>query len=101
ADESNPRSLVYLLEAMRDVIDHLPHDPNQAIRSPEQRVIVSLLTAVQLADIQELARLDDAGQRPLLEEFLADLHQDLPLLGDAISHHYLSHLQTSRQLADI
>jgi hypothetical protein len=28
-----------------------------------------------------------------------DLHQDVPLLADAISHHYLSHLQTSRQLA--
>jgi uncharacterized circularly permuted ATP-grasp superfamily protein/uncharacterized alpha-E superfamily protein len=99
ADDSNPRSLVYLLQALRDVIEQLPHDPNQAIRSPEQRMVVSLLTAVQLADIQDLARADESGHRPALEEFLADLHQDLPLLADAISHHYLSHLQTSRQLA--
>jgi uncharacterized circularly permuted ATP-grasp superfamily protein/uncharacterized alpha-E superfamily protein len=99
ADESNPRSLVYLLQALREVIDHLPHDPNQAVRAPEQRMIASLLTAVQLADIQELARQDETGHRPGLEDFLADLHQNLPLLADAISHHYLSHLQTSRQLA--
>jgi uncharacterized circularly permuted ATP-grasp superfamily protein/uncharacterized alpha-E superfamily protein len=99
ADESNPRSLVYLLKALREVIDRLPHDPQKAVRSPEQRMIVSLLTAVQLADIQELARPDETGRRPGLEDFLADLHQDLPLLADAISHHYLSHLETSRQLA--
>jgi uncharacterized circularly permuted ATP-grasp superfamily protein/uncharacterized alpha-E superfamily protein len=99
ADESNPRSLVYLLQALREVIDHLPHDPNEAVRAPEQRMIVSLLTAVQLADIQDLAQQDDTGRRPRLEDFLSDLHQDLPLLADAISHHYMSHLQTSRQLA--
>ncbi len=99
ADESNPRSLVYLLQALRELIDHLPHDPNQAVRAVEQRMIVSLLTTVQLADIQELARPDEAGNRPSLDDFLGDLHTDLPLLADAISHHYLSHLQTSRQLA--
>jgi uncharacterized alpha-E superfamily protein len=99
ADESNPRSLVYLLAALREVIDNLPHDPNDAVRAPEQRMIVSLLTSVQLADIQDLARQDDSGRRPRLEEFLTDLHKDLPLLAEAVSHHYLSHLQTSRQLA--
>ena len=46
-------------KALRDVIGRLPHDPNQAVRAPEQRMIVSLLTAVQLADIQELARPDE------------------------------------------
>jgi uncharacterized circularly permuted ATP-grasp superfamily protein/uncharacterized alpha-E superfamily protein len=101
ADESNPRSLVYQLTALREVIEQLPHDPQQAVRAPEQRMIVSLLTTVELADIQELARAEADGRRPRLEEFLADLHEDVPLLADAISHHYLSHLQTSRQLATV
>jgi uncharacterized alpha-E superfamily protein len=99
ADESNPRSLVYLLQALRDVIGQLPHDPSAAVRPAEERMIVFLLTNVQLADIQELAKADETGRRPRLEQFLTDLHQDVPLLADAISHHYLSHLQTSRQLA--
>jgi uncharacterized alpha-E superfamily protein len=99
ADESNPRSLVYLLHALREVIDKLPNDPNRAVRTPEQRIVVSLLTAVQLADIQELARPDEAGRRLSLGEFLGDLREDVPMLAEAISHHYLSHLQTSRQLA--
>jgi uncharacterized circularly permuted ATP-grasp superfamily protein/uncharacterized alpha-E superfamily protein len=99
ADESNPRSLVFLLQSLRDVIAQLPHDPQAAVRPPEERMIVALLTSVQLADIQELAKIEDSGRRPRLERFLTDLHQDIPLLADAISHHYLSHLQTSRQLA--
>jgi uncharacterized circularly permuted ATP-grasp superfamily protein/uncharacterized alpha-E superfamily protein len=99
ADESNPRSLAYQLQALREVIDNLPLNPYQAVRSPEQRMILSLLTSVQLADIRQLAQIDAEGRRPQLEEFLAGLDQDVPLLADAISHHYLSHLQTSRQLA--
>ncbi len=99
ADESNPRSLVFLLQALRDVIGQLPHDPAAAVRSSEERMIVALLTTVQLADIQELAKPDETGRRLRLERFLTELHQDVPLLADAISHHYLSHLQTSRQLA--
>src|SRR5262249_45865081 len=101
ADESNPRSLVYLLQALREVIDQLPHDPNEAVRAPEHKMIVSLLTAVELADIAELARQEGNGQRPRLDSFLADLQKRLPLLAEAISHHYLSHLQTSRQLMAI
>jgi hypothetical protein len=79
----------------------LPRDPQHAMRSPEYRIILLLLTTVQLADIQELARADESGARPRLEEFLASLHQDVPYLADAIGHRYLSHLQTSRQLAGL
>ncbi len=99
ADDSNPRSLVFQLQSLRDVIGQLPHDPNEAVKPPEERMIVALLTKVALADIRDLASADEDGRRPRLERFLAELHRDLPLLADAISHHYLSHLQTSRQLA--
>lgn len=99
ADESNPRSLVFQLLALREVIEHLPRDPNEALRPPEHRMILSLLTEVQLADIQELTHLDEHQRRPQLVEFLAHLEVELPKLADAISQHYLSHLQTSRQLS--
>jgi uncharacterized circularly permuted ATP-grasp superfamily protein/uncharacterized alpha-E superfamily protein len=98
ADESNPRSLVYQLLALREVIDHLPLDPNQATRTLGQRLILSLLTSVQLADVRQLTQSDEQGQRLLLKDFLESLDYDIPLLADAVSHHYLSHLQTSRQL---
>jgi uncharacterized alpha-E superfamily protein len=99
ADESNPRSLAFQLLALRDVIEHLPHNANEATRPPEERLILSLVTTVRLADVQELARVDKKGARPRLAEFLQELRRALPVLADAISHHYLSHLQPSRQLA--
>lgn len=99
ADESNPRSLVYQMLALRDVIEQLPHDPNSATHPPEHRLILSLLTAVQLADIQKLAMVAPDGRRANLEAFLQGLRQEVPLLADAVSHQYLGHLQASRQLA--
>jgi uncharacterized circularly permuted ATP-grasp superfamily protein/uncharacterized alpha-E superfamily protein len=99
ADESNPRSLVFQLQALKEAIDSLPHDPGEAVRSREQRMILSLLTTVQLADVQGLALADVEGRRHLLEKFLTELQPLLPQLADALSHHYLNHLPLSRQLA--
>jgi uncharacterized circularly permuted ATP-grasp superfamily protein/uncharacterized alpha-E superfamily protein len=99
ADESNPRSLVSQLIALRDVIDQLPHEDVTSGRSPEQRLALKLVTAVQLVDVAELAGQDTHGRRAWLEAFLKKVHDGLPQLSDAISHHYLSHLQVSRQLA--
>jgi len=99
ADESNPRSLAYQLVCMHDDVDHLPHDTPHAGRSPEQRLALSLLTAMQLADIDRLAAVSSKNTRPHLEELLSRLEADLPVLSDRITHHFLSHLQTSRHLA--
>jgi len=98
ADESTPRSLVFQMQALRDVIDGLPRDSAYAVRSPEQRLIVSLLAATQLVDVSHLAQENEQGQRLELERFLMQLQQDLPSLADTINHHYMSHLQTARRL---
>ncbi len=99
ADESNPRAVVFQLVALRERVEQLPADPDLAGRTAEQRLALSLLTAVQLADLDQLAQIDERGHRLHLEVLLARLEKDLPALSDLISHHYLSHLQPSRQLA--
>ena len=99
ADETNPRSIVSQLVSLRDVVEQLPHSDDQAGRSLEQRLSLQLQTTVQLADVQQLASQDGNGRRPDLGAFLKSLYEELPQLSDAISHHYLSHLQVSRQLA--
>jgi uncharacterized circularly permuted ATP-grasp superfamily protein/uncharacterized alpha-E superfamily protein len=99
ADENNPRGVVYQLLALRAVVEQMPADADQAGLSVEQRLTLTLVTAVQLADLDQLAAVDSRGQRPHLECLLARLEKELPALSDTISHHYLSHLQPSRQLA--
>ena len=99
ADETNPRSVVFQFLALRDVVSQLPRNQFQAGQTQEQRVVLALLAAVQLADIHGLAAVDGTGHRPHLAELLIKLEKELPGLSDVIAHRYLSHLDLSRQLA--
>lgn len=99
ADETNPRSLVFQFAALADDVEFLPRDKSvQPRRSPEQRLMLSSLTDLRLADAEQLALPDESGQRTLLQELLDRLSANLPALSDALTQAYLSHLQTSRHL---
>ncbi len=97
-DETNPRSLVAMLLAVRDDVDALPQTPTAEPRSPELRLSLQAVAAVQLADVRQLAKVAD-GERPFLMELLAVVGELLPALSDALTLHYLSHLQIARHLA--
>ncbi len=101
ADEANPRSLACQLAALADDVENLPRDANQAERTPEQKLMLSSLTALRLADVRELAQVDATGTRPALEELLGKLAAALPALSEVITQTYLSHLQTARHLAAV
>ena len=97
-DETNPRALVAILADILDDVERLPRSTADALRSPEQRLALQSLSAVQLAVIPELVKLAD-GERPHLKELLGRLGVDLPELSNNVTLRYLSHLQASRQLA--
>ncbi len=99
ADEANPRSVAFQLAALSEALDSLPRDDPGSRRSVEQRLILSSLTEIRVADIDRLAFVGTGGQRPELERLLAAMEADLPLLSDALTRSFLSHLQPSRQLA--
>lgn len=99
ADEDNPRSLAFQLAALADAIDDLPRVDTSPGRSPEQRLMLAALTRVRVADIAQLASSDADGRRTALDALLFRLETDLPVLSDALTRHYLSHLQVSRQFA--
>ncbi len=102
ADETNPRSLVFQFAALADDVEFLPRDTSvQPRRTPEQRLMLSSLTELRLADAEQLAQPDESGNRPLLQTLLTRLNANLPALSDALTQTYLSHLQTSRHLGAI
>lgn len=96
-DESNPRSLASQLASLVDDVDHLPR-PLAGSRAPEQRFALAALASVRLAEPDRLAAVEE-GARPALRDLLAHVDGWLPILSDAITQQYLSHLQTSRHLA--
>ena len=97
-DETNPRSLASQLAALEDDVSHLPRPARGAGRAPEQRFTLAALTSVRLAEADRLAAIHE-GARPALRELLEHVGGWLPILSDAITQQYLSHLQTSRHLA--
>jgi uncharacterized circularly permuted ATP-grasp superfamily protein/uncharacterized alpha-E superfamily protein len=99
ADESNPRSLVCQLESLRENAERLPAKSEGAGRSLEQRIALALVSSVQLADVEKLVVPTADGRRPTLGELLTHLEVELCRFADAVSHHFLAHLQISRHLA--
>jgi uncharacterized circularly permuted ATP-grasp superfamily protein/uncharacterized alpha-E superfamily protein len=99
ADEANPRSVHAQLLGLCATVDALPRPRGAAGPSPVQRLARALLGTAQLAQIEPLAAVDSAGRRQALDDFLARLQREVPLLSDSITHCYLSHLQPARHFA--
>ncbi|MEO2088180.1 MAG: alpha-E domain-containing protein, partial [Gemmataceae bacterium] len=96
-DETNPRSLASQLADLADDVDHLPRSSASG-RSSEQRFALAALSSVRMAEPEKLAAVDGEG-RPALRELLDHVGGWLPILSDAITQQYLSHLQVTRHLA--
>jgi uncharacterized circularly permuted ATP-grasp superfamily protein/uncharacterized alpha-E superfamily protein len=100
-DETNPRSLAFQVAAMHDHVEALPRERAQPTRSPEQRIVMSLLHSVRMVDVETLCELEQNNRRNHLEKFLLRLQQQLPKLAEVIGHRYLIHTGPPRQLSDI
>jgi uncharacterized alpha-E superfamily protein len=97
-DEANPRSLGFQMACLFDDVEKLPKLPGREARTPEQRVILSTLTALRLAEVNLLATVSHRETRDELKTLLNRLIDELPSLSDRISESYFTHLQTSRHL---
>lgn len=90
-DETNPRSLAYQLAQITEHIARLPKSADDAIRSPDQRLALDLLTKVRLADVNELSsEVDPEGRRTALRDLLLVLDKQLPRLSELLSRQYFS-----------
>jgi uncharacterized alpha-E superfamily protein len=84
------------LATLRDHVDELPEHAEIGRQSREQRLALKTLTAVRLADVEQLTRRDKDGALEPLGDLLAGLKTDMFDLSEALTAQYLSHLQTAR-----
>jgi uncharacterized alpha-E superfamily protein len=98
-DDTNPRAVVYQLVELAKHVEHLPRDHSMPSLSPAQRLVMTMLTSLQLADVETLCQSGRNGQRSPLEAVLSQLLVDLPAFSDTITSHYLSHAEPTRHLA--
>jgi uncharacterized alpha-E superfamily protein len=90
-DETNPRGIAYQLARLDAHFELLPSEG--PYRSPGQRLILRLLTAVRLAEVEELCEASPDGQLERLDTLLGNLIDGLPQLSDLISRSYFAHAE--------
>ncbi len=100
-DETNPRSIAFQLTALADHVERLPFDSASPVRSSEQRIMLSALTSLRLAEVDNLCEVDRDGQREKLDRLLTRLATHLRNLSDSLSRSYLIHAGPSQQMSDI
>jgi uncharacterized circularly permuted ATP-grasp superfamily protein/uncharacterized alpha-E superfamily protein len=100
-DDTNPRAVLYQLMALAEHVEHLPRDRSMPSLSPAQRLIMTMLTQVRLAEIDVLCQIGRSGSRTRLDALLTTLLDGLPALSDNITYHYLSHAELTQHLAQM
>jgi uncharacterized circularly permuted ATP-grasp superfamily protein/uncharacterized alpha-E superfamily protein len=86
-DESNPRSLSYQLASISQHLASLPQSRQGAGLTEERRLILSMLTAVQLGDVESFA---EDSSRSELQAAMRKQIQLLPQLTTAIERRYFN-----------
>jgi len=106
-DETNPRSTLFQLEALHAHLAHLPRSSNTP-RTPQQKLVLSMLTELRLADVADLCSGDGSGdgdgdgdgdatrdreRRPRtgLIDLLDRVRAQLPALSTSLSAAYFNH----------
>ncbi len=90
-DETNPRSLAYQLASLTAHIDTLPNALSGHERSDIQRISLTMLNAVRLAEVAGLAKAHPStGYRPQLAALLQVQSDSFPTLSDALTRRYFS-----------
>jgi uncharacterized alpha-E superfamily protein len=97
ADETNPRSLAFQLDALAGHVDHLAADRRSAFLGPEQRLTVWLTGAVRTADVEPLCRSDEDGENRDLARFLEILRSKLWEFSEVVTRQYFTHAFTRNQ----
>ena len=101
-DESNPRSVGYMLKRLEHQIEKLPQPETTPFRNLENRLIIEATSRLHLVDPSSLLDLENSEMAlATLEELLDGLLKPLNQLSDAISHSHFSHVEAPKQLVTL
>jgi uncharacterized alpha-E superfamily protein len=89
-DETHPRSAVFQLATLAAHMGHLPGSRAHGPRGPEEKLILSALTDLKVADVIDLCHLE-RRERPRLLALLDRVGAHLPALSNSLSAAYFNH----------
>lgn len=97
-DDTNPRSIAYQLATLEDHVKKLPGDPQNPGLTPYERLLMSMLHAVRMVDIQQISDMHHLGEFGHLDSLLDTLYRELPMLSNEITQRYLVHAGPARKM---
>ena len=97
-DEMNPRSLAFQLSKLLTNIESLPggsdHDADQAIK----RLAMDALHSVRMSDVEQLAHVNELGERAGLVELFDKMDEQIPDIATLISNRFFVHSRSVKQM---
>ncbi len=97
-DDTNPRSILFQLERIIEVMDRLPLEADEVGIPVDRRLAMELLHKVRMAQPVLLAKQNPSGTRESLDKLLETLTERLPELSNVIAARYLIHTTTAQTL---
>ena len=98
-DSSNPRSVFYQVELLREHLSKLPSSVHGSGLAPEDRYLLEASSAIQLSILNDLVIEDDiTGTRAGLDQLLARLQYLLQETSIQISSKYFDQVKVHQQL---
>jgi uncharacterized alpha-E superfamily protein len=89
-DESNPKSLAFQCSQLAAHVEHLPRQSDRRFATPEERMVLEMLTSVRLLDLTGLDCIEGSENSEALVAFLESMESRLTAFASQISAHYLS-----------
>ena len=92
ADESNPRSLIFQIVDIEEHLAVMPLEQASGPISEAQKIVISLLAELRLADVRRLSRVRArSGARMHLNRVLLRIERGADGLSDVVERTYFSH----------
>lgn len=100
-DDSNPRSLSYVLKELKEHIHKLPERHKTTFLSRERRLVLELLSNIQLAEPEQLTVEDKTTyDRSKLDQLMHESQESLNELATVLSDVYFDHTETQHQVME-
>lgn len=97
-DEMNPRSLAFQMVQLNGNLEFLPGNSGQSSYSEDRRLAMDALHSIRMANLDELCKTNDEGERTELLLLLGKLEKCLPAISTSVSNRFLVHSGPIQQM---
>lgn len=95
-DNSNPRSLAFQAESMRELLAALPH-AQSSYRHPIDLTALRIYSRIGLTDPETMLQGDRRSRRKRIERFFLETRDHFMELSSLIEQHYFAHTSSTTQ----